>query len=130
MTTDLFFVSQSLDIFIPQASMPFSVVYNLWRVGCKLGIPCIVHVRSILSWRHSSSQSRTPVRAHRILRRNIVATRRTAKLLVGLCRRWMGRANSGPLWMLWTVRRGHGRPVHGAHMGRTAELTHRSYWRL
>jgi hypothetical protein len=83
MTTDLLVSSQGLRISITQTNMSFGVAYNIGRVGCKLVVECIIQVRSILSWRNSSgSQSWTLAVVHRILQRDIVPTRWTAKLLV------------------------------------------------
>jgi hypothetical protein len=71
-------------ISITQTGMSFGVAYNIRRVGCKLVVKCMIQVRSILSWRDSSSsQSWTLVGVHRILQRDIMPTRWTAELLVG-----------------------------------------------
>jgi hypothetical protein len=89
----------------------------------------VFHV-SFLSWGHPSTHSWTPMGVHRVVRRSIEATRRTAKLLIGDCRCWMGRARmarrAGTLRMLKAVRGWHCRSAEVAHVGGATKLAHRT----
>jgi len=122
--TDLLIYGQRLCVSVTQAGTQLRLPYKLRRISRKFCVERAVNRRSILSGRYPPTESWTRVGVHRVLRRSIMATRRTTNL-VGGCRCMVDRVSlAGTLRMLWAVRGWHIRPVHGAQMGRATKLAH------